>query len=375
MRRVPTGRLEPGLVLARPIFSAEGTVLLAAGVPLKADYIRRLKELNITAVYVQDERLAGVEVRDVVSDETRLRTIRLVKEIMAGLGPASRPGVGRSLIGIGTQVRKAVNDIIDELLANREVLVNLTDIRSLDEYTYGHSVNVCILSVMTGISLGYDQIRLRELGVGALLHDVGKTMISDTILNKPGSLTPAEFDEVKRHSEFGFEILRAQDVGALAAHVAYQHHERYNGEGYPRGLTGGEIHEFGVICGVCDVYDALVADRVYREAYLPHEAVELLSGSGDHWFDFRVVKSFLDNIAPYPVGSTVLLSNREVGMVVRVKRGLAHRPVVRIISDAGGRSLSAPRELDLAGETTITIVDCLDRRKKRGQELMASIRK
>ena len=155
-----------------------------------------------------------------------------------------------------------VDQIIDELLADLSVLVNLTDIRTFDDYTFASLSNVSVLAIMTGITMGYNDLQLKELGVGAILHDLGKIRIDKSILSKTGELSKEEYEEVKRHPVYGFEILRQyQDVSLLSANVAFQHHERWDGSGYPRGLSGENILEYARIVAACDVYDALLADR------------------------------------------------------------------------------------------------------------------
>ncbi|MHB8757788.1 MAG: HD-GYP domain-containing protein, partial [Bacillota bacterium] len=245
MKLVTVDRLQPGMVVAKTVFGADRQVLLASGMVVKPQFISQLRRRGVPSVYIIDERFPDIETTDVVSAETRVEALAATKEVLSEVKERAKSGLGKLT---GTEARKVkdqVNNIIDELIQNRDLVVNLTDIRAADDYTFGHSVNVCILSLMTAIGIGYEPQRLRELGIGALLHDVGKTQIPEEILNKPGVLSAGEFEEVKKHPTYGFEIVRRQDgLSSLSAHVAYQHHERSNGEGYPRGLIGTEIHEF-----------------------------------------------------------------------------------------------------------------------------------
>ena len=165
---------------------------------------------------------------DLISEQTRLESVRTVKELFHNLESKNEST---------SRASKTVKNLIDEVLSNREILVNFADIRNFDDYTFSHSVQVCVLSIITGISLGLDHIKLKDLATGALIHDIGKPELDRELLNKPGDLTTEEFIEIKRHAERGFEILRAnQDISLLSAHIAYQHHERWDGNGYPRGL-------------------------------------------------------------------------------------------------------------------------------------------
>jgi len=363
LRLVTVDRLQPGMVVARTVFGADRQVLLAAGMTVKPQFIKQLRRRGVPAVYIIDERFPDIEVQDVVSAETRADAVVTVKEVIDEVKDRAKSGLGKLT---GTEARKIssqVTKIIDELIQNRELVVNLKDIRAADDYTFGHSVNVCILTLMTAIGIGYEYQRLCELGIGALLHDIGKTQVPEEILNKPGVLTAEEFEEVKKHPVYGFEIIRRQDgLSSLSAHVAYQHHERSNGEGYPRGLFEPEIHEFARITAVADVYDALVADRVYRRGFLPADALDIISGNAGRFFDPRIAKAFADNIAPYPVGSLVQLSTKEIAIVVKVRRAYPRYPVLRLIKDGRGQPLREPRDLDLTQHRDIRIARAIDDR-------------
>lgn len=344
--------------VGRPVYNSRGQLLLAAGTVLNRRNILRLKSLGIPALYIDDGLLPDVTVDDVISDDIRVQAMRQVRRLLEA--ETQDLPVGRAIVKV-REMAQTVNEIIDQLLNHASLVVNLVDIRSLDDYTFGHSVNVCVLSLLTGITLGYNRAKLFHLGMGALLHDVGKVRIPREILNKPGSLTREEFNVVKQHTVYGYEMLqRLPDVSPMAARIAYQHHERHQGQGYPQGLREDEIHEFARITAVADVFDALTADRVYRRAFPVHEAYEMIAGSGNFLFDFNVVRAFLQNVAAYPTGTIVALSNGEIGVVVETRRGLTPYPRVRILFEAGGTPVTEVRERFLAEERTVTVVRVLD---------------
>ncbi|MBC7076240.1 MAG: HD-GYP domain-containing protein, partial [Syntrophomonadaceae bacterium] len=242
------------------------------------------------------------------------------------------------------------------LLSNRDILIHMSDIRTFDDYTFAHSVNVCILSLITGITLGYDDLKLRDLGIGALLHDIGKTKIDKEILNKPDDLTKEEFNEIKKHTVYGFKILRQyDDIPLLSAHIAYQHHERWDGQGYPRGLSDKNIHEYARIVAVADVYDALLADRPYRPSYTVNQAITILKRMSGIYLDANCVDSLIANIAIYPIGSVIELNTGEIGVVVDVNKKAPSKPVVKIILDKNNRKLPQPYEVDLSKFSTVVI--------------------
>ncbi|MHB8156599.1 MAG: HD-GYP domain-containing protein, partial [Desulfocucumaceae bacterium] len=189
----------------------------------------------------------------------------------------------------------------------------------------------------------------------------GKILIPQEVLNKPSILSAEEFEELKKHCYYGNRILKSSNIlGALAASVALQHHERYNGQGYPRGLKGNEIHEFSRIAGITDTYDAITVDRVYRKAIPPKEAWELISQAGGALFDSEIAKSFLGSIAVYPVGTIVLLNTGEVGAVIENIKGYPNYPRVRILFDPRGCYAHGNNEIWLADEPDVLVVKAVD---------------
>ena len=232
MRRVSLEYVEPGMKVGRTIYSTEGRPLLVSGMVLNENYIQRLRDYGIGSIIIKDDMFEEIEEPpDIISEQTRLESVKTVREVFRNFETKKR-------IDLKT-VQETVNNLIDEVLSNRDLLMNFSDIRSYDDYTFCHSVQVCVLSIITGLSMGLDQLKLKELGAGALIHDIGKTRLDKELLNKPGQLTPEEYNEIKRHSETGFEILRAnREMSLLSAHIAFQHHERWDGQGYPRACAG-----------------------------------------------------------------------------------------------------------------------------------------
>lgn len=340
------------MIVARNIYDSEGRTLLHAGVKLNEHYINRLNQIGIFSVYIKDKFDDDLPVPEIISEETRIETITLVRHNFECLEHDRK---------INTRsIKQAVDNIIDELLANHDVLVSLNDIRTFDDYTFGHSVNVCMLSVMAGMTLLYDELKLKELGIGALLHDIGKTKVDKAVLNKAETLTREEFAEIKHHTEYGFEILRAyDDLSLLAAHVAYQHHERWDGKGYPRQLSGENIQAYARIVAVADVYDALLADRPYRPSYSVNQAITILKNMSGIYLDPSCVSALIANIAIYPVGTLIKLNTGEIGIVVDNNKETPTRPVVRIIMDRNKNKLSKQHEVDLSKLSTIIIAKAL----------------
>lgn len=348
MRRVRIEDLRLGMKVARAVFDSNGRILLQVGVELNDSFITRLRELGVPSLYVNDEFDNNLDIKDVVAEETRVETIKVVKDNFRSLEQNKKINI--------RVVQQVVDNLIDELLVNNQVLVNLADIRAFDDYTFAHSVNVCILSIMCGITLSYHDLKLKELGIGALLHDIGKTMIDLSILNKEEELTREEFTEIKKHSEYGFDILRQYpDVSLLSAHIAFQHHERWDGKGYPRQLSADKILEYARIVAVADVYDALVADRPYRPSYSVNQAITIIQRMSGIYLDPRCVTALIANIAIYPIGSIVELNSGEIGIVVDNNKEAPNRPILKIVYDSKNHRVIRPHEVDLSKLSTIVV--------------------
>lgn len=359
MQITQTVHLKPGDKLAKPIYTESGQILIAPNVELSSGIIKRLQDLGVPMVYVSDPRTDDLVIEDSVSDETRQHATQIVYNTFSHMIEAKKWNRTISLSKLGTEFRKAFEDILYDLQSKKELMIHLSGIYTSSNYLYTHSVNVGIYSAALGMAIGLNRNQLIELGVGAILHDIGKTMISSEIIEKPGKLTPAEFEEIKKHTTYGYDILREQpDIPLLAAHCALQHHERIDGSGYPRGLREDEIHQYGKIVGLADMYDALISTRSYRKGYLPHEALDIIFASSGK-MDMDLMTTFRNHIVIYPVGMAVALSTGEQGVVVDVNSKHPHRPIVRVMKNPKGESIS-PYEVDLSSALSVMITECDD---------------
>lgn len=357
MRKISLDYTHEGMLLGRSIIDSEGNILLRAGVELDEYYIARLSDLGIHYIYIKDETFGDTdEIEDVVSEETRISTVKMVKKTFSHLQQDRKINTAA--------LRKVVNNILDEILDSSNVLLSITDISAINDYIFYHSVSVCTLSIMTGITLGYNDTRLRELGIGALLHDIGKSKIDPEIIRREGSLSEEESVQIAKHPELGFNILRGHiDLSLLSAHIAYQHHERWDGRGYPRGLAGNDIHEYARIVAVANIYDELMAERPNRPPFEVNQAINLIRRMSDIYFEPRVVTAMISNIASYPVGSIVRLNTGDIGIVTHLNNDAPHRPKIRIVFDLDQRKLQIPHEIDLSRMTTIIPVQVMSERE------------
>lgn len=342
MRVIHLDRVEPGMRLGRTIIDAGGKVLLTAGVTLNSAYCRRLKEKGYASIYVADGIEDDLIIPEVVSQETRIQAVSTTKAVLTAMSSGGRGDLAK--------LRRDVETIVEEILYSREMMVGLIDLRSLDDYTFTHSVNVAIYSIIVGKSFGYSRSQLTDLGVGTVLHDLGKCLVDQDTLQKPGFLTPEEFEHIKTHTSKGFETLRSEmEINLLSAHVAFQHHERLDGSGYPRGLKGDGIIEFARVAAVADVYDAITNHRVYKPALPPSLAMRTIQTEGGRLLDPRVVDRLIQHLVPYPVATTVKLTSGEVALVIKVSVGSPESPTVKLLNDGRGHSYgSKGAVLDLA---------------------------
>ncbi|QDP40996.1 HD-GYP domain-containing protein [Radiobacillus deserti] len=358
MRLVATRTIEPGTMLAKPIYTDKRKVLIQKDVKLTNNMLKRLLQLGITYVYIHDPFTEDIMVSSAISDELRLDAVHTIKKSFTQFQKEGFVDGSYLFEETGKQMAGMVQDLLKEIEAKDEVLSILSDILITDDYVFSHSLNVTIYTLALAKELGFSQKKLEEIGLGAMLHDVGKMFIPEEILQKEEKLTDYEFEVIKYHTEEGFNFLRkAKNIPLITAHCAYQHHERLNGSGYPRGLVNNEIHEYAKIIGVADVFDAVTSNRVYRDAMLPHQGLEILYAGVGELFDKHMVEAFRKSIAVYPNGLTVQLNDGRVGVVVNQNPNVPDRPAIRIIEEREER-LSKPYEIDLLKELNIVITSC-----------------
>ncbi len=348
MMYITNKKLQRGMKIGRPVYDDDGRILLNSGVLLNDLYINKLIEKEIPGIYILTEETEDIQIPEIISQQTRLTAISQVKDVFESIQ------VGKTFDM--TQLNQSVNSIIDEITSNNNILINLSEIRTYDGYTFAHSVNVCVLSIVVGLKLQLNQLELKKLAVGAILHDIGKTCIPANLINKTGRLNQKELSEIQRHTIHGWQILRNHpEISLLSAHIAYQHHEQPNGHGYPRRLIDEQINQNAKIVSVVDAYDAMTSARPYRNAMQPSQALHLIRQLSGIQFSPSAAKIFLQCVAPYPIGSRVLLNTREIGVVVDVNNINKERPVIRLLFRPDGKKYNNVQEVDLAKETFISI--------------------
>jgi putative nucleotidyltransferase with HDIG domain len=231
-------------------------------------------------------------------------------------------------------MQELVKNISTKFFKKPQVLTSMTRLKNFDEYTLVHSVNVSILCIALGKKLGFDGEKMQQLGIGGLLHDIGKIKLPDYIVNKKGPLTKEEYEIAKKHPEYGYEIIENdENISQTVKDIVLQHHERFDGSGYPFGLKEYQISQCGQIAAIVDVYDAMTSDRVYNKRKVHIEAIKIIHKlSGSH-FSKAFVKFFIDVIGIYPVGTLVLLDTEELAVVFEKNDSEPASPKVIIITD------------------------------------------
>jgi HD-GYP domain-containing protein (c-di-GMP phosphodiesterase class II) len=319
-----------------------------------------LERLATTSVVHLDIRPLS-EVEEAADDAEALTA---AKRTYAQSVKVARDALGDLRLGRAVNVRKvkrAVQGIVDQVLSNESSMVTMTILRDFDEYTFTHSVNVCIFSVIIGQRLGLDRLQLYELGLGALFHDVGKQRVDVDVINKATGLTDEEWGELKEHPTEGllilFQMQGFADVPYRQMLMAYEHHMRTDLSGYPENKRPREPTIFSRIVSVADAFDAGTSVRSYQyEPWPPDAVLQEMRDNPKRGFDTLLVKVLITATGVYPVGTLAILDTHELAVVSQVNPDpeLLHRPKVKVISDPVGLPLTEPITLDLAEDDPAT---------------------
>jgi putative nucleotidyltransferase with HDIG domain len=244
--------------------------------------------------------------------------------------------------------RGMVDNLAQAVAQNRTALLALTALKNYDNYTFTHMVNVSILTMGQARGLAIDGPLLREFGMAALMHDIGKVRTPPEILNKPDKLTDSEFDIMRRHVVHGAEILRkTPEIPPLAPVVAFEHHLRIDGTGYPFGVERQGLNLATMLAGIADVYDAMRSQRAYQQAFPTDRILAVLQRNDGKQFDQNLVRRFAQLVGIYPAGNLVRLDSGEIAVVVRTYAPDPYRPRVRIVVTKQGVKLERPLDLNL----------------------------
>jgi len=325
---LPINKVKPGMKTAEVIFNNMGNIMLWDGVPLDSVTIERLKNIGIQEITVLiDEPRETEPDRNYDSPEIFASSYERDAEYTRNMLLAISSGMALDV--------NTANEIVDSVLekseSHRNIIDSITKVRSIDEYTYYHSLNVSMLCMMIGQWLRLDEYHVRNLTQAGLLHDIGKVRIPAGILNKPGKLTEEEFEEMKRHSEYGYNMVKnIDDISPEVAKAILTHHEKEDGSGYPFGLTGDKLNLYSKVVTVADIFDAMTANRIYKSKDTPFKVFELMQHGSFGILDPVVLDVFLTNVTSYYIGAKVMLNTGETGVVVFMNKQNYSRPVVQV---------------------------------------------
>lgn len=249
--------------------------------------------------------------------------------------------------------KKLVEEITDSVSRNPGALISLARLKSADDYTYMHSVAVCAMMVALAKQLGLDEAQTKSAGLAGLMHDLGKALMPMEVLNKPGKLTDHEFAIIKTHPEEGYKLLKSgTSADPVVMDVCLHHHEKTDGSGYPKGLSGDEISLFAKMGAVCDVYDAITSNRPYKAGWDPAESLRKMAEWANGHFDTKVFQAFVKSLGIYPIGSLVLLQSGRLGVVVEQTVKSLTTPKVKVFFSTKSNMRIVPLVLDLSLSAT-----------------------
>ena len=334
---VRTRSLKAGMKIDQAIVDRMGRILIARGAVLDEYLIDSLLRMGITSIYIregeedpEEEKISllaqSIIEKTRVDDRTKVKLSESVKKRVA-------QGIQYLYNNTESQdftddTNNIANDLMHAISDNDAIAVDIGALKISDEYTFKHSVDVATMAMIVAKQHGLNKNQIYEIGVAGLLHDLGKSKIPNEVLNKPARLTDEEFEIMKQHSVYGYNILKEKE--SVSDHVrlgVLQHHEKVNGKGYPMGVSADKMHPYAKILSVVDIYDALVTARPYKKAFSQRDAVEMIMSMTDE-LDLNVMKSFLGSMILYPVDSIVQLSNGEKAKVVENNSGYILRPKV-----------------------------------------------
>lgn len=334
------------MIIDQAVIDRAGRVLIARRTALDEFHIDALKKMGMGGIYIregeEDEEPKTPDVPQKLPEAVQKKYDKIKVEDPAKVkiseSVRSRVAQGIQYLYQDTQSADFTNaskSITDDLMKaisdNDAVAVDISALKVSDEYTFKHSVDVATMSMIIARKYGLDNKQVYEIGISGLLHDIGKSKIPNEILNKAGKLTDEEFEMMKQHSVFGFQILQEKkDLSNEVKMGVLQHHEKMNGRGYPLKADGEKISLFPRIISVADIYDALVTERPYKKPFSPRDAVEMIMSMTEE-LDIDIMRCFMESVILYPVGTDVALSTGETARVVENIPNAVLRPKVMVV--------------------------------------------
>ncbi len=336
-RFVRTRQAQPGMKIDQSIVDRMGRILVARGSILDEYVIDSLLKLGVMNIYIQEGEADPEEVPMCAKAQENIEKLRTADRRKVSLSNSVRERVATGIQFIYSSndsdnlenvTNSITTDLLDAIEGNDAIAIDINELKTSDEYTFKHSVDVATMAMVLAKKQGLSKKEIYEIGVAGILHDVGKTKIPNEILNKPGRLDDDEFAIMKQHSVYGYRMLQNRPNFSNEIMMAVlQHHEKINGKGYPLGANAEQITPYAKILTVADIYDALVTERPYKQAFSQRDAVEMIMSMTNE-LDMKAINSFMESMILYPVDSIVSLSNGEKAKVVKNNPNYILRPTV-----------------------------------------------
>ena len=343
MRRITLKYAKSGMVLGAPVYSNYGTMVLDSHIRLDDECLKILVDNSVTEILLDDWRVADIVVGTLISPEVEGKAAQALRRLLI-------ENEGKESL-----VVKNVDEVVRvaNLMARELELVSMGEpsVAGMPETDATHiqPVKAAILALLMGRRTGFKTSELAAIVIAAMLKDVGYISIPQEILCRPDLLTERELLKIRQHPMFGHELLsQHQATSGIIGNAVLQHHERWNGTGYPYGLKGTDINRFAQIIAIADTYTALLLKRPGRKMFMPHEAIEYIMAYSGEQFNPELVEFFVRQVPCYPTGLTVKLNTKEVGIISDANLGFIGRPTVRIIYDENQGKVSKPYDVDLS---------------------------
>ncbi len=332
MRLVEFNDLTPGMEIADNFYGETGSILAKKGSVISEKYISNLSQYEIPYLYVLDEFSSDIQVNCSITSETRNSATQNLRKLYESVQKKQKKKYSENL----KACLESIDHLVEDVIAEKIDLYDVFDIKMIENYRYQQPVNVTVISLIIGKALKMSHQELYHLAIGAMFHDIGYMFISEEILTKSGKLTQEEFGTIKGHARAGYEFAKNEFNLPLRSYLAIlQHHERYDGTGYPMGKQKDQISIQGRIVAIADVFDALSSKRRQRKALKPAQAFKEIIENGGKAFDPQLIRLFAEHVSPYPIGFTLKLPDDRVGIVVKNYRGKPFNPTLRIIKENG----------------------------------------
>ncbi|MGE5415818.1 MAG: HD-GYP domain-containing protein [Acidobacteriota bacterium] len=348
MEQVNIDELLPGMILGYTVVDKDGEPLFVKNTMLTLQNITNLSKSGIKNVFIK-KSFADITLPEALATRVQSTATKNIEAIF-------REVHAKGAINIEL-LKRSMALLLEHAMKNTDVLISLAGIETYGDYLIKHSLDVAILSLSIGLSLGLSEASLVDLAIGAVLHDIGMTYVDPGIVNKPDKLSNHEMALVQKHAEIGYSILRTYNEFTIGiSNIALQHHERWDGTGYPKGLERTKIQDYARIIAIADVFDALISDRPYRKGFSIEEALIIMEKLEGNYFETEAFGAFLSGIVQYPVGSMVCLNNGQTATVIRSADRLSNRPVVASVLDEQGKPFDSPEVVNLEDVPSIAII-------------------